>query len=97
VKETEILDKVIANLEDLQNIITEMPDQMYEHFTKHLANLEDLQKEVQAERYGGRQYHLIYTLKGEVINEEKNFQSLAIAEQWLESIGADDWQIGMGD
>ena len=41
-------------------------------------------------------YHILYTASsGDVVTVEREFSSFAAVEQWLRSIGATYWEIGL--
>lgn len=42
-------------------------------------------------------YHILYTISGKFIAVDKEFPSFAAVEEWLRSIGAVYWQIGLPD
>ena len=43
-------------------------------------------------------YHLLYKDKnGEFQSQHRNFSSFSDAEEWLQYIGATDWEIGIPD
>ena len=45
-----------------------------------------------------KSFHLIYKDKnGDMQSEYKNFVAFSKAEDWLKSIGAIDWEIGIPD
>ena len=44
-----------------------------------------------------KEFYIIYTLNKNVRTENRKFESFQDAENWLEEIGAEYWEIGMSE
>lgn len=42
-------------------------------------------------------FHILYTVNRKFYDEEREFETFAKCEEWLESIGASRWEIGILD